>query len=83
MSMSVPMELTPAIRSVQTVSEAILAHVTLAIDWHLTDKRVMVSPLSVPCMHIMCDRITMGTKSNLHILYFLSIFGGIGYADGD
>ena len=43
--MSVLMELMSVIKSVQILSEATLAHVILAINWHLTDKRVMVSPL--------------------------------------
>ena len=44
------MALTPAVKSVQTLSEAIFAHVTPAIVWHLTDKRVMVSPF-ISTMH--------------------------------
>ena len=43
--MSVLMELMPVIKSVQTLSEAMIAHVTLAIKWHLMDELVMVSPL--------------------------------------
>ena len=42
--MSVLMELMSVIKSVQTLSEATLAHVTLAIKWNLMDKLVMVSP---------------------------------------
>jgi hypothetical protein len=52
--MNVLTALTAVIKSVQTLLEATLVHVTLAIVWRLTDKRVMVSPLSctILCEHI-------------------------------
>ena len=47
MLMNVLMVLTAVIRSAQTHLEATIVRVALAIVWHLTDKRVLVSPLSL------------------------------------
>ena len=50
MLMNVLMVLTAVIRSAQTLLEATIVLVTLAIAWHLTDKHVLVSPLSLYCV---------------------------------